>query len=111
MAEIKTDVAAITKMVRVRMEAVPLDAIFGQTTLHSVRHLAKQLTKFSSHFATTKWAGKYGFLHLFLSEANIRPAAGNNNLDYKWPKKLVLINSRIEDSTQGQELPPIPSGL
>ena len=39
MAEITTTVTAITKMVRVKMEAVPIDAIFGQPTLHYVQYL------------------------------------------------------------------------
>ena len=41
MAAITTTVTAITKMVRGKMEAVPLDAISVQPTLHSVRHLAE----------------------------------------------------------------------
>ena len=54
MAEITTTVAAITYMVRGRMEAVPIDAVAGQPTLQSARHLAEQLATFASHFATTK---------------------------------------------------------
>ena len=61
MAAIMTNVAAITDMVRVQMEAIPLDAIVGLPILHSVRQLVKQLTTFASHFATTKWGGKHGF--------------------------------------------------
>ena len=104
MAAIMTTVAAITKMVRGRMETFPLDAIFGKPTLYSVQHLVKQLEKFASHFATTKWGGKHRFLPLVLSEANIRQATGNNNLDYERLNKPELINPRIEDITQGQEL-------
>ena len=36
MVEITATVTSITKMVRERMEAVPLDAIVGQPTLNSV---------------------------------------------------------------------------
>ena len=39
MAVITEKVTAITKMLRGSMEAVPLDAIVGQLTLNSVRHL------------------------------------------------------------------------
>ena len=81
MASITKNVTAITNMVRGRMEAVPLDAIFGQPNLHSVQHLVEQLATFESHFATTKWGGKHGFLPLILGEAKMRPAAGNSNPD------------------------------
>ena len=81
MAEMMTTVTAITDMVRGRMEAAPLDAILGQPTLHSVQHLFDQLATFARHFATTKWGGKHRFLLLVLSEANMRPATGNINLD------------------------------
>ena len=86
------------------MEAVPLDAIFGQPTLHSVRHLVKQLQKFASYLATTKWGGKHGFLPLVPSKAKMRPAAGNKNLECERLKKLELTKPRIEDSTKVQEL-------
>ena len=101
MAAITATVAAITEMVRRRMEAVPLDAIVGEPTLHSVRHLINQLVKFSSHFATTKWDGKHGFLPLVLGEAKMRSAAQNNNLDCERLKKIELINPRIKGSTHG----------
>ena len=71
MAATTTTVDAITNMVIVRMEAVPLDAIAGQPTLHSVRHLVKQLQNFASHLATTKVGGKHGLLPLVLSEAKM----------------------------------------
>ena len=71
MAAITTTVAAITEMARGRMEAVPLHAIFGKPTLHSVQHLFEQLATFTSHFATTKWGGKHGFLPIGLSEAKM----------------------------------------
>ena len=99
-----TTVTAITKMARGRMEAVPLDAIVRQPTLHSVRHLVEQLATFASHFATIKWGGKHGFLPLVLSKAKMRPASGNNNLDCERLKKTDLINPRIEDITQGIEI-------
>ena len=101
MAAITTTVTAITKMVRGRMEAVPFDAIFGQPTLHSVRHLAEQLTTFASHFATTKWGGKHRFLPLVISKAKMRPTAGNRKLDCGRLNKPELLKPIIEDSTQG----------
>ena len=104
MATITANVTAITKMVRGRMEAVPLNSIVSQPTLHSVRHLVEQLAKFANNFSTTKWGGKHGFLLLVLSKAKIRPADGNNNLECERLKKPDLINPQIEDSTQGREL-------
>ena len=94
-------VTAITEMVKGRMEAVPIDAIVRQPTLHSMRHLVEQIKIFASHVATTKWGGKHGFLPLVLSKAKMQPAAGNINLDCKRLKKLELLNPTIEDSTQG----------
>ena len=99
-----TNVAAITDMVRVQMEAIPLDAIVGLPILHSVRQLVKQLATFASHLATTKWGGKHGFPLLVLSKAKMRPASGKNNLDCEQLNKPELINPRIEDITQGREL-------
>ena len=80
MAVITTTVTKITDMVRGQMESVSIDAIFGQPTLNSMQQLFNQLETFASHFTTTKWGGKHGFLPLVLSEAKMRPAAGNNNL-------------------------------
>ena len=90
-----TTVNAITKMVKERMEAVPIDAIFGKPTLHSVQHLIEKLATFTSHCATTKWGGKHGFLPLVLSEAKMRPAAGNSDLDCNRLKKPELLNTII----------------
>ena len=81
MAAITTAVTAITKIVRGRMEAVPLNKILGQHNLNSIRHLVKYLTTFASHLATTKWGGKHGFLPLVLTKTKIRLAAGNQNLN------------------------------
>ena len=41
MTEITTTVTSITKMVRVHMEVVLLNAIFSQPTLNSLRHLVE----------------------------------------------------------------------
>ena len=79
---------AITEMVRQQMKAVPLNAIVNQPTLNSVQHLVEQLTAFASHFTTTKWGGKHEFLLLVLSEAKMRQAARNNNLDCERPRNL-----------------------
>ena len=104
MAATTKTVAAITKMVRGRVEDVLLDAIVGQPTLNSIQHLVEQLATFASHFATTKWGGKLRFLPLVLSEAKMRPAAGNNNLDFERLKKPELIKTRIEYSTSSRKL-------
>ena len=104
MAATTTTVAAITNMVRRRVEAVPLDTIVGQHTLHYVQQFVEQLATFAIHFATTKWGGKHGFLPLVLSKSKMIPATMNNNLDYERLKKPELLNQKIEDSTQGLEL-------
>ena len=104
MAAPTTSVAAITNMVRGSMEAVPLDAIVGQPTLHSMQHLIEHLAKYASHLATTRLGGKYGSPPLVLSKAHMRPAAGKNNLDCEQLKKTELTNPRIDDRTQGREL-------
>ena len=44
------------------------------------------------------------FLQIIISKANMRPAAGNNNLDYERLKKPELVNPKIEDSNQVWEL-------
>ena len=49
MAVITTTMTAITKMVRGRMEAVPLNEIVGQPTLNSVQQLIDQIATFASH--------------------------------------------------------------
>ena len=60
-AAISATVTTITKMFRVKMEAFPLDAIVGQPTFNSIRHLVDQLAAFTSHFATTEWGGQARF--------------------------------------------------
>ena len=103
MAAITTTVTAITEMVIWQMEAVLFYAIVGQPNLNSVRHLVEQLETFTSHFATTKWGGKHGFLPLVLSKIKMRLAAGDNNLNCERLNKLELPSSRISDSTNGQK--------
>ena len=104
MAEITATVTAITKTVRVRMEAVPLDEIMVQLTLKSVRNLVAQLAAFESHFATTKWGGNHGFLPLVLNETKMSLAAGNQHLNCGPIKKPDFLNLKIEDDTKGREL-------
>ena len=104
MAEITATVTAITKMVKRRMEAVPLNAIVGHPTLNSVRHLVNQLATFASHFATTKWGSKHGFLPLVLTETKMSLDPGVQNLEYgriKWPK---ILNPKIEDNNKRRKL-------
>ena len=104
MAEITATVTAITKMVRGRMEAVPLDAIVGQPTLNSVRHLVNQLAAFASHFSTTEWGGKDSFLPLMLTETKMHLAAGIQDLECTCIKRPELLNPKIEDNTKGRKL-------
>ena len=96
MAEITATVTAITKMVRGRMEAVPLDAIVGQPTLNSVCHLVNQLTP--------EWGGKDGFLPLVLTETKMHLAAGIQDLECTRIKRPKLLNPKIEDNTKGRKL-------
>ena len=84
-------------MVRRRMEAGPLDAIVGQPTLNSVRHLADHLSAFASHFTNNGWGGKHGFLPLLLTETKIRLAAGNLDLDCGHIKRPEILKPKIED--------------
>ena len=81
MSEITATVTTITRMVRERMEAVPLNAIVGKPTLNSILHLVKQLTSFTILFETTEWEGKHALLPLVLTETKMRLADGNHNLD------------------------------
>ena len=104
MAAITATVTAINKMVRGSMEAVLLNAIVGQPTLKSLQHLVHQLAAFASHFATTEWGGKHGFLPLVLTKTKMRLAARIQDLKcghIKWPE---LLSPRIEDDTKGCEL-------
>ena len=96
MAAIAATVTSITKMVRESMEAVPLDAIVGHTTLKSVRHLADQLVAFVSYFATTKWGKNHGFLPLVFTETKIRLSAGIQDLECRRIKRPKLLNPKIE---------------
>ena len=86
------------------MEAVPLDAIMGQPTLNSVRHLVEQLTAFASHFATTEWGGKHGFLLIVLTNTKILIAARNQNIECERIENPELLNPKIEDDTKGRKL-------
>ena len=101
MAAITATVTAITEMVRGPMEYFPLNEIVGQTTLNSVRRLIERLTTFESHFTTTKWGSKNGFLPLVFSETKMRLATGDNNLDCERLANTELIKPKIEDNTEG----------
>ena len=57
-----------------------------------------------SHFATTKWGDKHGFLQLLISNAKLCLAAGDKNLEYDRITKPELLNPNIEDDTKGQEI-------
>ena len=104
MAAITETVTAITKMVRARMEAVPIDAIMGHHNLNSIRHLVDQLSSFVSNLATTKWGGKHGFLPLVLTDTKMRLADGIQDPKCRRIKRPELLNPKIEDDTKGHEL-------
>ena len=84
MASITTTLTAITKMVRGRMAAVPLDAIVGQPTLPAVQTLVEQLSAFASHFHTKAWGGHHGHLALVLDASKMRVVTSNTTLDCAW---------------------------
>ena len=104
MVEVTATVTTVTKMMRGWMESVPLNKIVGQTTLNSLRHLVDQLATFGSHFATTKWVDKHGFLRLFLNEDKMCLAARYNNLNCEQLAKLEILNPKIEDNIKGHEI-------
>ena len=83
------------------MASVPLEEIVGQSTLNSVQHFVYQLAAFASHFATTEWGGKQGFLPLMLTETKIRLAAGIQDLECGRIKRPEILNPKIEDNTKG----------
>ena len=110
MAAITETVTSITEMVRGRTEDVPLDDIVRQPTLYSVRTLVKQLATSTMHFAITKWGGKHRLLLLVLSEAKMRPAARNRNLDCERLKKTEPLKPKNRGQNPGSRAPTIPIG-
>ena len=110
MTAITATVTAITKMMKGRMEAVPLGAIVGQPTFNSVQHLAKKLATFASHFATTKWGGKHSFLPLALGEAKIRLTARDNYLNCERVSKPKIFNPKIEENSKVRKLLQLQEG-
>ena len=84
------------------MEAVPLDAIVGQSILNSVRHLVDQIAAFTRHFATIEWGGNHGSLLLVLTETKMWLAAGIQDLECGHTKRTELLNPKIEDETKGR---------
>ena len=101
---ITSTVTAITEMVRGRMEAVPLNAIVGQSTLNSVRHLVGQIAAFTRHFDTTEWGGNHGPLPLVPTKTKMCLAAGIQDLEYGHIKSTELLNPKIEDDTKGCDI-------
>ena len=104
MATITATMTAITKMVRGRMEAVLLNSIVGQPNLNSVQHLVEQIADFTSHFGTTKWGGKHGFLPLILSKAKVRLAARDKTLDCKRLANPDILNPKMDDNKKGRNI-------
>ena len=104
MAAITTTVTATNKIVRGRMEAVPLDKIVGQTNLNSIQHLVDQLAAFANHFANTKWGGKHGFLPLVLTKTKMRLVNRIQDLECGHIKRPELLNPKVEDDTKGRKI-------
>ena len=101
MASITTTVTAITKMVRSRMVAFPIERIFGQPNLPTVRTLIEQLANFLSHFNTTTWGGRHGYLPLVINQAKV---TSDENLDCVQLKKPALIHPNIANYTKDRDL-------
>ena len=104
MAAIMATVTAITKMVRGRMEAVPLDAIVVHPAFNSFQHLVDQIAAFASRLTTTELGGKHRFLPLGLTKTKMRLAAGNQDLDCGRIKMPDILNPKIEEDTKGRKI-------
>ena len=104
MSAITSTVTDITEMVQGRLEAVPFDALIGEPTRHSVRHLIDQLASFTSHFSSSHWGGCHGYLSLVLSNAQMRLVMGDAALDCSRLPLPSRINTRITDATVGRAL-------
>ena len=104
MSALTSTVTAITKMVRGRLDAVPFDPLIGQPTRHSVRHLIDQLAGFTSHFSSSHWGGRHGYLTFVLSEAEMRLVTGDADLDCARLPLPARTNAQITDATVGRAL-------
>ena len=104
MASITTTVTAITKMVRGHVVAVPINPIVVQPTLCTVHTLVEQLTAFASHFNTTTWGGRHGYLPLVLNQKIMRFVTTDNSLNCVRLKKPALAHPNIANNTKGRDL-------
>ena len=75
MASITATVIAITKTIRGRTEAVPLNAILGYPTLKSVDTFLDSLRPSQAILQPPNEGGKHGFLLLVLTETKMRLVA------------------------------------
>ena len=91
-----TTVTTITKMVRGRMAAVPINAIVGQPTLPAVQKIVYQLSAFASHFHTTSWGGHHGYLTLVLSKPKMRIVTTDAILNYARLAQPALVHPDIK---------------
>ena len=104
MSAITSTVTAITEMVQGQLEAVPFDPLIGQPTRHSVRQLIDELAGFTSHFSSSHWGGRHGYLSLVLFDAEMRLVTGDAALDCSRLPLPAHINTRITDATVGHAL-------
>ena len=73
-------VVAVTKMMRAKFEADPIDRLIGQPNLGSVFQMVDQLAAIVSSFPTTQWGGNHGYLPLILCQTKMHLLAKDNNL-------------------------------
>ena len=99
MSALTSTMTAITEIVRGQLNAVPFGPLIGQPNRHYVRHIIDQLTGFTSHFSSSHWWGRHGYLTFVLSEAEMRLVTGDATLDYARLPLTARINVKITDAT------------
>ena len=82
----------------------PNELIFGQPTLPSVRTLVEQLAAFASHFDTTTWGGRHGYLPLVPDQKKMCLFTTDGSLNCAWLKKPALIHPNTANDTKGRDL-------
>ena len=62
MSATTSTLTAVTKLVRACRETVLVDQLISQPTHQSVHQPIDQLASFASHFSSSKWGGRHGYL-------------------------------------------------
>ena len=100
MSATTSTLTAVTKFVRARLEAVPID----QPTQKYVCQLINQIYGFASHLSSSKWGWCHSHISLVLYEAKMRLVNGDSNLDCAHITTPERINPAITDTTTGRAL-------